>query len=415
MDTKFFKQINGQVLKSICALPILVTIFIAFLPERSLSLTLNSSAPSIAFAAQDNDFNKGYREGRNLIDQEEWAKASEKFNEIISRYPNNNFVDAALYWLALCYKKQKQFKEANAALNRLLKEFPASSWADDARVMKIEIGKSPDNIYLPVPTTTLDREDEIKLAAFQSLLTANLKRAIETMGEVLTPNSKATETLKQQMVRSLRGPFLPIELGVNGYTKSFGHQFLPLLRETLSRGFQKEPSIKVRKEIIYTLSGINDEQSNIYLTELYDSEKDQEIKRTIINSLSSPFHYLSKTDSKLSPVRKIALDKLMDIIRSEKDTELRRLAFTNMQRFGGWTTNEQSVDLLSRLYDGEQDEEFKISIIRLLTKIKQNQATKKLLEIAKKDKSEKLRLEAIYALRTRNDPEVLKFLEELIK
>lgn len=414
MNIKFFKQMGGKIRKSTLML-ISVVICFTLLPQRSFAAALSLPASSTELVIQDNGFNKGYREGRDLIAQEEWAKAAKKFDEIISRYPNNNFVDAALYWLAFCYKKQKQFKAANAALDRLLKEFPASSWADDARVMRLEIRKSTDNIYLPVPTTTLDREDEIKLAAFQSLLTADLKRAIETVGDVLTPDSKTSENLKQQMVRSVRGPFLPRELGVNGYANSFGHQFLPLLRETLFEGFQKELNIKVRKEIIYTLSGINDEQSIKYITELYDSENDREIKRTIINSLSSPFHYLSKTNSKLSPGRKIALDKLMEIIRSEKDTQLRRLAFTNMQRFGGWTTNEQSVDLLSRLYDAERDEEFKISIIRILTKIKQNQATKKLLEIAKTEKSEKLRLEAIYALRNSNDPEVLKFLEELIK
>jgi HEAT repeat protein len=71
--------------------------------------------------------------------------------------------------------------------------------------------------------------------------------------------------------------------------------------------------------------------------------------------------------------------------------------------------------MLSRLYDGETSEEFKISIIQALSNMKQNQASKKLLEIARNEKSDKLKLEAIHALKTGKDPEVLRFLEELIR
>jgi len=70
---------------------------------------------------------------------------------------------------------------------------------------------------------------------------------------------------------------------------------------------------------------------------------------------------------------------------------------------------------MTSLYDTESDEEFKLSIIRALAESKQTSATGKLLAIAKNDKSDNMKLEAIYALRTSNDPEVIKFLEKLIK
>lgn len=453
--------------KSVLIFLIVVGVYGALLPTANFARTKRH-------VAQDGQFDKKFREGRDLIDQEEWARAAVKFSDIIT-YPKNKSTDAALYWLAFCYKKQKKFKETEATLDRLLKDFPASSWADDAKVMKMEIELSVGKVYAPkavggfatlernfdydgaIPKnsvqgavaaafpgfagnsgavemlsradapTPLDREDEIKLAAFQSLLAADPQRAIETMGDVLRSNSKARESLKQEILRALRSPRLTRTQGtLNLFAGSAGisKQFVPLLRDTLVKSFQNESNIKVRKEVIYALANINDDQSTEYLSQLYASENDREIKKAIINSFSkSPsnsFVYISKSNALTALTgadasRKIEFDKLMEIVRTEKDAELRRLAFSNLQRLANWTSNEKAVEVLAQMYDAETDEPFKMSIIRALANLKQAAASKKLLEIAGNDKSDKLKLEAIYALRTSNNPEVLKFLEDLIK
>lgn len=463
MNTKSFGRINKSLWKSgAAALLIGASGFLALSPAKSLAFPLNPEIYAEESATQDKAFDKDFREGRDLIDREEWAKAAAKFNEIIGKYPDYKSTDAALYWLAFCYKKQKQFKEANVALDRLLKDFPGSSWVDDARVMKLETGHPLGIVYSPgvatvapaipngvytakLPTeavkgtaitstyaqsvalgdvysriapTKLDREDEIKLAAFQSLLSADPKRAIETAGEILRSGSTASESFKTEVVRAFRSPRLSTKAqGIIGFSSNdLGSQFTPLLRETLVKSFQTESNVKIRKEIIYAIAAFGDEQSVNYLAQLYNSENDQEIKKAIINSFTSPAQHLFEVaGSTVSPARKIAFDKLMDIVRKEKDVELRRTAFNNLQRFAGWAANEQAVEMLSRLYDDETNEEFKISIIESLSNMKQNQASKKLLEIAKNEKSDKLKLEAIHALRTSKDPEVLRFLEELIK
>ena len=461
MNAKFLAQINKSVWKSgAAALLIVSSGFVTIAPTASTAFQLNPEVyVGEAAAPQDKSFEKEFREGRDLIDREEWAKAAAKFNEIISKYPDNKSSDAALYWLAFCYKKQKQFKEANAALDRLLKDFPTSSWADDARVMKLETGHPlgviyspgtsrvapavPNGVFIPkLPADTfkgsavtptynqslalgdvynsiapikLDREDEIKLAAFQSLLSADPKRGIETAGEILKTGSKASESFKLEVVRAFRSPRMSKTQGMTFFSNGVDNQFMPLLRETLVRSFQNESNVKIRKEIIYAIAGINGEQSANYLSQLYSSENDKEIKKAIINSFSSPVQHLFDTNSSVSPTGKIAFDKLMDIVWKEKDAELRRAAFNNLQRFAGWSAGDQAVEMLSRMYDGETNEEFKISILQALSNLKQNQASKKLLEIARNEKSDKLKLEAIHALRTSKDPEVLRFLEELIK
>lgn len=486
IESRLFKQFNKSVFKSGTTLLFVAALCIALLAERKFAFELNPSIPAAQNSGQDKDFDKIFREGRDLIDKEEWAKAAEKFNALASRYPDNKSTDAALYWLAFCYKKQKQFKETDRALDRLLKDFPASSWADDARVMKMEIAvplgriigsnngiettapamgvytrtlpgsqskpastiisTSPETLETfktfgemnaVSPQTPLDREDEIKIAAFQSLLSADAKKGIEAMGGILKSDSRASETLKLEVLRVVRRPRIANNyssaspLGMTTTINSVDRELIPLLRESLVKSFQNEANIKIRKEIIYTLTSLKDEQSVKYLVELYFSENDREVKKAIINGFGSWWGIngfsvakISENNSVQNPnliiagggqIQKIEFTKLLEIVRREKDIELKSLALSNLQRSAGWETNGQSIEVLSEIYDSETNEDFKKSIIQSLGKIKQTPASRKLLNIAKNDKSDKLRLEAIYALRGNNSPEAIKFLEELIK
>jgi tetratricopeptide (TPR) repeat protein len=474
------RNLYQLIYKTLPALLIIFTIYTVVMPKTAFAFVESATAPEIETIDQD-DFDKKFREGRDLIDREEWARAAEKFREAVETYPNGKSADAALYWLAFCHKKQKQFKEANSALDRLMEKFPTSSWSADARVMKVEIAPSRAVIYSPAatgfnypaaaPATTaaaasnslyngtaplntaqtyvrsgeligilndtsarapLDREDEIKIAAFQSLLSADPKRAIETMGDILRTDSKASETLKQEVVRVLRAPrwsgTQAIGLAGSGsiIEKGLGKEFVPLIRDALIKGFQNVSSIKLRKEIIYSLANLADDQSIDFLKKRYADENDREIKKAIIGAFSSSSNVLyafssnnstfaGLNNSSRAQTRKTEFNFLMEIVRTEKDTELRRLAFANLQRFQNWAADVQMMEMVSSLYDSETDEAFKISIIRSLTAARQNQATRKLLDIARSEKSDKLKLEAIYALRSSKDPEVLRFLEDLIK
>jgi tetratricopeptide (TPR) repeat protein len=440
---------------------------------------------------EDEKFDRIFREGRELMDKEEWAKATAKFNEIACDCPENKRVDAALYWLAYCYKKQKMYKETNATVERLLKSFPNSEWANDAQILRIETttnvwatssggnGQNITGTTRPAVTravrsaqapnfptniavaegfyqdeTKLEREDELRLAAFQSLLAADPKKGIETLGRVLATDSKASETLKREMLRSFRANRFIYQsfpgFGTTELTPSIiVTQINPILRETLVKGYQTESNLKIRNQIIYTIANINDEPSYTYLAQLYPTESNKDLKKAIINAFGGTTHTLAgfaynsskvvdlynraatevtaasgtgqsfsttNTTPKTNPVRELRFNKLMEIFRIEKEQELRRLAFSNIQRFAGWSNKEGMVDSLSQLYDSEGDENFKISIINSFGNLPKNtQATNKLISIAKSDKSDKMRLEAIRALRNNKSPEVIKFLEDLIQ
>src|SRR5215203_3333096 len=242
-----FEPNNAAVL----ALLFIFTFFAgAAMPKAALAFV----PQTLVSKATDDDFDRIFREGKDLVDKEEWAKAAEKFSEAVNKYPKNKSADAALYWLAFSYKQQKAYKQAGETLDRLLKEFPASPWVADARVMKMEIAPAGiTNRRAPttdvqraletVETATtysnakLAREDEIRLAAFQSLLSADAGRAVEAVGGLLRADSKASETLKKEALRSVtKARFLK---------ESRLGQSMPELRETLISGFQNESNIKI--------------------------------------------------------------------------------------------------------------------------------------------------------------------------
>lgn len=494
INTNLFKINNSSFFK-LSTLLLIFTFAISALPQSAFAIAPKTSAD--ANSTEDENFDKKFREGRDLIDKQDWAKAAEKFNEVINQYPGNKSVDAALYWLAFCYKKQRNFEKVGATVDRLIKDHPQSSWTSDARVLLIEVAQPAKVIYgttmpnVSVATgqgnsvtvsntystgralkpaqpltitsattgsdayamlsgfyasdtpTPLDREDEIKIAAFQSLLSADSEKGVEAMSDILKPNSKSSETLQVEVLRVVRRPTIRLASpSINVATipsVDIVKSPTPLIKEALMKSLKNSQSAKIRTETIYTLASLKDEQTINYLSELYNSESNQEVKKAIINGLGSSWGFggfysfssntvngtiFSSTKSVSGQnitVEDTAADKkpefvkLLEIVKTEKDPELRRLALTNVQRFAGWQKNAQMVDVLSTIYDSETDENFKKSLIQSLSRFDQPQAAKKLLDIAKTDKSDKLKLEAIYALGKSKDPAAVSYLQQVLQ
>jgi tetratricopeptide (TPR) repeat protein len=458
------RQLYLSIYKTLSVLLILFTVYTAVIPK---SVSAQNSSASKVEVANQNFFAERFREGRELIDRQEWAQAAAKFRDAVEKYPDNKSADAAFYWLAFCYKKQKKYREADAVLGRLLVTFPSSTWASDARVMKTEIapwigrlgvlgndninskvsqGQFSSDLQAKVITETvngsvqnpkladklgmgdrlpLDRADEIRIAAFQSLLTADPQRAIETTSEVFKSDSKASENLKLSILRVWRNQrlFASQTVAASVAQNPVAKEFAAMLREALFKSFQNDTNLKIRNEIIYTLADFDDEQSTDYLKKLYAAANESEIKKAIINSFGSSakvFYPLKPGQNQSADLirqqtSKIELDFLLEIVRNEKDTELRQLAFSILRRFPNWSESGQAAETMTNLYDEVTGEEFKILLIQALAESKQTPATRKLLDIAKNDTSDKLRLEAIYSLRNSKDPQIIKFLQDLIK
>src|SRR6185503_14223226 len=146
---------------------------------------------------------KAFREGRELLRDENWPRAAERFNDYIADYPKDANVDAALYWLAFALKKQDKFREADRALHRLITEFPSSPWVDDGKALRIEIAPRLGNTELIDKEANAPGNDEAKLLALRNLFSSNPEQAIALSTNVFAAGSGATRSFKESTITML--------------------------------------------------------------------------------------------------------------------------------------------------------------------------------------------------------------------
>src|SRR5688572_10851448 len=84
------------------------------------------------------------REGRDMIEAQNWQRAADKFNEFIKGYPKDKDLDAALYWYGYALQRQGKTEEAATSLVRLINRFPSSSWRQDAQALLVTLGRKAD-------------------------------------------------------------------------------------------------------------------------------------------------------------------------------------------------------------------------------------------------------------------------------
>lgn len=385
---------------------------------------------------------KAFREGRDLIGEENWQGAAEKFRGFLNSYPKDPNIDAALYWLAFALKKQEKFAEADSQLRRVLKDFPRSKWADDARAMQVEIAPNLGN-RKQIDNGLSEADEEIKIVALQSLFQSNPERGLAYVSNMFKSGSNASQRMK--------------EAGIEMIRRYGGDQTVPLLIEIIRNQSDRE----LRQTAIHTLGRTGDERAFEILLEMVKTSTDDEVSKAAIFAISRFESPRARTvlvemarSGKSREVRKDAifwlsregddatLDELMRIYQGEQDVEVKKQIVFALRRMGspravaklyeiasgngdvevrkdaihwiGQRGDEQAVQYLIRTYDSETNEEVKNQIIFGLSRTGQKSALKKLMEIARNDKSVELRKQAVFWLGRSDDPEAAKFLEDIL-
>ncbi|MFN2498619.1 MAG: tetratricopeptide repeat protein [Pyrinomonadaceae bacterium] len=321
-----------------------------------------------------------FNEGRNLIANEEWAKAADRFNEVATRYPQSEHVDASLYWLAFALKKQSRLRGADQVLERLQTEFPHSPWKDDAGTLRIEIAPRLGNTKLVLDQIEGANNDETKLVALQSLFEIDPKRALAVTSSILKTNSSAGKGLQEGAV-ALAG-----ERG--------GEKAMPILLDVAQNGVET----RIRVTAIVGMKNSENEKVLSLLEDLATNSDDETIIAASLFALSE--HNGAR-----------ATEILRQVSLKAKTLKARKQAlhFFSQRGVAG------VVDSLIQMYDMEKDEAIKAQILFSLSESKQKVALRKLTDVARGDQSLKLRQVAIHFLSQSTDPEARKFVEEMIK
>jgi hypothetical protein len=251
---------------------------------------------------------KAFRDGRELLAEEKWVRAAERFNDYITDYPKDANVDAALYWLAFALKKQDRFREADQAVNQLITEFPASHWADDARALRIEIAPRLGNTELIDKEASDPSNDEAKLVALRNLFATNPEQAVALAANIFTPGSQANRSFKESTITML---------GRHG-----GRQASPLLIDIARR----ESDSRLRKSAIYWLGKEEDPNTLTALKEQALTSPDTDVALAALSAI-------------LQQGSPQALQALAEIAKAAAAPEVRKRA----EALLGWDTETTDV------------------------------------------------------------------------
>ncbi|HEY0727420.1 MAG TPA: HEAT repeat domain-containing protein [Pyrinomonadaceae bacterium] len=312
-----------------------------------------------------------FREGRDLIEAQNWQRAAEKFNEFIKGYPKDKDLDAALYWHGYALQKQGRTDEAAASLVRLINRYPNSNWRNDAQALLVTLGRKAD------VDQALARDNcEIKILALQSLFQADEERAISIVTESLKANPNPCQGFQAAAVSML---------GAHG-----GARAVPILLDIA----RTNTDVKLRLTAIKRLGDQHNEQVTDELIKLYDADRTKEVRVQILRAL---------VESR-SP-RGSA--KVLDIARSGDDVQLRLAAI----RYVGELKDAASLDELIRIYDADKTKEIRAMVLRSLAERDDARARAKIWEIARQGETPEVRIEAIRRLSDRKEVQLDELLQ----
>lgn len=288
------------------------------------------------------------REGRDLLDGEEWAEAAAKFGQFVATYPKDKDVDVALYWHAYALKQQGRFREAAERLTRLLSEFPGSNWAEEATAMLTELAPQTGDRRL-IDESLNKNNEEIRLVALQSLFQSNPERAVAYVAELLRPDATASRDFKEAAVGLLGG---------HG-----GRQALPLLLEVA----RTQPARELRTIAARALANAGGESVVEDLIKLYDAERDPQVKAHLLHLFGD-----------VGGAR--ARSKVLEVARSPAESaELRQAAVRGI----GEREDAEALDDLMRLYEADTNREVRQQVIRTLADMEDPRSFARLVELAR--------------------------------
>src|SRR5437016_1631333 len=158
--------------------------------------------------------------------------------------------------------------------------------------------------------------------------------------------------------------------------------------------------VALRKTAISHIANRQGEPAVDALFRIYDSTQDLEIRKSVIRGLGQ-----RKSER--------AYARLLEIARSSDNIELRKAAISSVGRRGG----QQTIDALMALYGSEKNTEIQDQIMNSLAYSNDPKVTHMLISIAKNPQTpiERRRRIVMILAGHSKDPEVIAFLEELLK
>lgn len=405
--------------------------------QKLKSDKMNRFAPQ---GSKNDAANAKFQGGRDLISDEQYAKAIEKFNEYISTYSKEENIDAAMYWMAYSQVKLKEFDQAKDTIERLLKTYEKTKWKGDAEMLLAQV---PNGVRVKVDPITVT-VDPVEVQVRTQEAQERIRDAQERMRDAQERVKERTQAIQereqervQAAVERMRDRMgVGIGVGIGGPNGSSQNDDDPcefkivvlqaLFESDPQRGIaaatdwlkpgstqtqrckgaaltllarhggkaaiptilgvaRNESDPKLRAKAISVLGATNDDSVIDSLRDFAINSQDNDIVEAALYALSQ--HQSAR-----------ATTALAEIAMSNKPVSLRRMAISNIANRPG----DPPVDELFKIYDADQNLEIRKAVISGFGRRRSERAGAKLLEIARGSENIELRKAAISGISRRN-------------
>ena len=321
---------------------------------------------------------------RRRLDSGKWQAAVDAFDQVIKA--GGAKTDGARYWKAYAQNRLGQRSEALATLDELIKKFPNSRWASEAKALQVEVRQLVGQPVRPEQ----ESDEELKLLAIRGLLNtrsragradarepragqrlaeaegpgavrARDERVAEGAGDPRRawPRARATRTCSSKAIKYLG-------------TRN-AEQNRPLLVEI----YKSTTDVDVKRRVIDALIGIGPEcLRRLHWAATYDAARllsgrsahgpgqaQRRQRWPSQNDLWALYQAESEIQLKKQMLQALAAaqsEKILELARTEKNQELRQTAIQNL----GMMSSSKTGELLMSLYKDEKDPDLKKAIVR---------------------------------------------------
>jgi HEAT repeat protein len=422
---------------------------------EGLAQGFRAAAPP-AWQAQD-PADALYRQAREHLNRNDYARAATQFAAIVSRYPRSAYAGDALYFQAFALYRQggsARLREALGALERQRATYAEAATRSDAEALAVriqgELARQGDSREAERLVNTAGgvvegcpEADEIRVAALNALLHMNAEQAQPILMQVLGRRDACSAPLRRKAVFMLS----------QQRTAETENVLLDLVRN--------DPDGEVREQAVFWLSQVPTQRAVEALQEVLLGDGDPKLQERALFALSqhkSPQagqalrRYAEQPDAP-GRLRENAIFWLGQQPAAENAAFLRQLygrlsdeslkekvifslAQQGAGRHGDWLMEialdrNESVRLrkqalfwagqggariedLVRLYGRVTDREIKDQLIFVYSQRRDPAALDQLIEIARREPDQELRKKAIFWLSQSKDPRVAQVLLELI-
>jgi HEAT repeat protein len=324
--------------------------------------------PAMPFVFGDSRSPEGlYDQARSYIDRDQYERAVDVLNRLIGL--KGTRTDAAMYWKAYSLSKLARNPEALTTLQELRKQFGSSSWIRDAGFLEIEVRQASGQAV----NAEAQVSEDMKLLALQGIMRSDPDTAIPVVEKTLAGNSsvrvkeRALFVLSQSRAPRARDVVIGVaRTGSNPDLRVSAIRYMgrisgPEVVQALDDIYKGSSDVDVKRAAMQALVQA---KAVDRLGSIARSEKDRDLRRAAIRQLGS-----SNTPE--------AAESLRTLYVSESDVEVKRTVLDSL------SSNRGGAAALVALARTEKDATLKTEIVRRLSNSRAPEAVQYMMEILK--------------------------------